>query len=449
MALLSVAAATAQQTAPPAYTGTGIEWQLKKGKYYLKSVLPHSPADGKIPATAMKKTWLASVKNETTGKSYAVGGGEQDLLAAVTGPEQSVCRMELVLPGKKGRITVAVPLGLYLNPTDGKEYAICTGNEKQYIAARFPYNYVQDERPPNRDNDSLPDSRDKCPEQWGWVATGGCPTDRDRDGVFDHADRCPDVPGMKAKKGCPDKDADEDGILDENDECPFIPGWTPGDGCDNIADSLLYKDADGDGTPDAADVCPDMWGPIHYKGCPNNNKTDLPKAFWTSLLHLLVTQSQNNAGDALQGKLIETTEDSSQWYILKLPMAGIATNNAKYVKESSGTVRFAIDFGYTESYRVALNYFTSLATEMNYLIYKDSMYGAELAVEEDQLMYVPDMPLLQFTPFAEPDEDLEAEVDIDDDLLYDINNYYILQLGVYEFAKSDGTPYYAVRMWVN
>ena len=111
MALLSVAAATAQQTAPPAYTGTGIEWQLKKGKYYLKSVLPHSPADGKIPATAMKKTWLASVKNETTGKSYAVGGGEQDLLAAVTGPEQSVCRMELVLPGKKDRITVTVPFG--------------------------------------------------------------------------------------------------------------------------------------------------------------------------------------------------------------------------------------------------------------------------------------------------------------------------------------------------
>lgn len=448
MTLLFVAV-NAQQQAPPAYTGTGIEWQLKKGKYYLKSVLPHSPADGKIPASALKKTWLASVKNETTGKRYATGGSEQDLLAAITGPEKSVCSMELVLPGKKGMITLAVPLGLYFNTTNAKEYAICTETEKQYIAAHFPWNYVQDERPPNRDNDSLPDSKDKCPELWGPAVSGGCPTDRDGDGVYDHNDRCVDVAGHVLLYGCPETDKDEDGIPDDDDDCPYIPGWSAGAGCDELADTASYDDEDEDEVPDDADDCPEIWGPLHNKGCPDETPLNLPDTYWSSLLRLMIAAADETDTLELKGPWQSTLSDSSQVYALNLVLSGIDKDKAWCVVENSGSVRYCMDFGYTQVYREALRYYSALATAMHGLSYDDSLYAANLTFTFDQLMYTPETPLLQFTPDIYCYISKTAILNADKDVLRDIESYIGLTLGIYELENNEGERYYAVRMWVN
>lgn len=446
---MSLTAATAQQQAPPAYTGTGIEWQLKKGKYYLKSVLPHAPADGKIPAPAMKKTWLASVKNETTGKSYAAGGSEQDLLAAVTGPEKSVCSIELVLPGKKGRISIPVELKLYSNPQNGREYAICTETEKQYIAARFPYNYVQDERPPNRDNDSLPDSRDKCPELWGPAVSGGCPTDRDGDGVYDHNDRCVDVAGPAVLAGCPETDMDDDGVPDDEDDCPFVPGWQAGEGCDLLSDTASYDDRDNDEVPDDADLCPDNWGPLHNKGCPDNTILSLPSAYWSSLLRLMVAFTDETDTLQLKGPWQSTLSDSSQVYALNLALAGIDRDKSWCVVESSGSKRVAIDFGYTSVYKEALRYYSALATSMEAMEYDDSLYGVILSFSPDNLLYTPETPTLQFTPDVSLLGSKPGILEADSDVLLNIDDYIGLTLSIEELENAEGVRYFAVRMWVN
>lgn len=65
--------------------------------------------------------------------------------------------------------------------------------------------------PPDRDNDSIPDALDACPDQPGEPnpdkLANGCPPDRDGDGIADHEDACPDAAGMAdpspRKNGCP------------------------------------------------------------------------------------------------------------------------------------------------------------------------------------------------------------------------------------------------------
>ncbi|MBK8010703.1 MAG: OmpA family protein [Deltaproteobacteria bacterium] len=111
--------------------------------------------------------------------------------------------------------------------------------------------------PPDRDQDTVPDDDDACPDVAGVVALAGCP-DRDQDRIADAQDRCPDVPedydGVEDTDGCPDVgDQDGDGILDPEDRCPQaaedVDQWEDEDGCPD-------PDNDADGIPDANDRCP-------------------------------------------------------------------------------------------------------------------------------------------------------------------------------------------------
>ena len=55
--------------------------------------------------------------------------------------------------------------------------------------------------PPDVDKDGVPDSADRCPNQWGLPALNGCP-DSDNDGTPDYSDECQNIPGLVHQQGC-------------------------------------------------------------------------------------------------------------------------------------------------------------------------------------------------------------------------------------------------------
>jgi hypothetical protein len=69
------------------------------------------------------------------------------------------------------------------------------------------------------------------------------PSDRDDDGVPDDRDRCPDQAGVPENDGCPDVDTDGDGLIDRLDKCPFeaevYNGNADEDGCPDKGAPLL------------------------------------------------------------------------------------------------------------------------------------------------------------------------------------------------------------------
>jgi hypothetical protein len=113
----------------------------------------------------------------------------------------------------------------------------------------------------DRDADGIPDSQDKCPDQYGTKSKGGCPDqdfgtdDIDGDGIIDTKDPCPSEKGTA--NGCPDYDSD--GVPDKSDKCKDIYGRVEWEGC---------PDSDGDGIPDHKDDCPREKGSKSYGGCP-------------------------------------------------------------------------------------------------------------------------------------------------------------------------------------
>jgi outer membrane protein OmpA-like peptidoglycan-associated protein len=130
---------------------------------------------------------------------------------------------------------------------------------------------------PDRDQDGVPDSADKCidkPEDRdGYQDEDGCPEpDNDADNIGDGDDLCPNEPedfdNWQDGDGCPEPDNDLDGVLDASDKCPNVPGDAAHDGCPpNMVDS------DGDGVSDAQDKCAgkseDMDGYKDNDGCPD------------------------------------------------------------------------------------------------------------------------------------------------------------------------------------
>ena len=174
----------------------------------------------------------------------------------------------------------------------------------------------------DRDQDGIPDDRDRCPDdpedKDGFEDQDGCPDpDNDKDGICDPwvaakglskkyahicrgSDRCPNEPedkdGFEDDDGCPDPDNDKDGICDPwvaatgqskkyahicrgIDLCPNEPedkdGFQDDDGCPDL-------DNDGDGIPDVQDKCPlmpeDHDGFEDQDGCPDldNDKDGIP-----------------------------------------------------------------------------------------------------------------------------------------------------------------------------
>jgi hypothetical protein len=144
------------------------------------------------------------------------------------------------------------------------------------------------------DNDGIPNSEDKCPNESGLIRCNGCP-DTDKDGICNQEDKCPNE-FSRTNNGCPkkEKDTDDDGVLDTVDDCirikgvPYCNGCpdTDGDGvcdrndkCPSVhgtgADGCLVgtgtppppKDTDGDGFPDNNDNCPTQFSNTN-NGCP-------------------------------------------------------------------------------------------------------------------------------------------------------------------------------------
>jgi outer membrane protein OmpA-like peptidoglycan-associated protein len=117
---------------------------------------------------------------------------------------------------------------------------------------------------PDSDNDSVPDTKDECIDVKGSVAANGCP-DMDGDGIKDLLDSCINEKGSARLNGCPDKD--NDGVADKYDKCPNDSGLVSQDGC---------PDRDGDGILDKADACPDQAGWVVTKGCPDSDRDSVP-----------------------------------------------------------------------------------------------------------------------------------------------------------------------------
>ncbi|MEM7153547.1 MAG: OmpA family protein [Myxococcota bacterium] len=95
----------------------------------------------------------------------------------------------------------------------------------------------------DRDDDTISDYYDECPDEWG-DGDDGCPTTRDgdRDGIDDGRDECPEEWG-DGPNGCPIPDSDGDGILDISDSCENEPenynGFEDTDGCpDDLPDEI-------------------------------------------------------------------------------------------------------------------------------------------------------------------------------------------------------------------
>jgi outer membrane protein OmpA-like peptidoglycan-associated protein len=81
---------------------------------------------------------------------------------------------------------------------------------------------------PDKDNDGITDSEDRCPDQAGAAEAKGC-LDSDKDGIIDPDDACPSQPGSTQLKGCPDRDLD--GVADHKDNCPDTFGSAENNGC--------------------------------------------------------------------------------------------------------------------------------------------------------------------------------------------------------------------------
>jgi outer membrane protein OmpA-like peptidoglycan-associated protein len=128
---------------------------------------------------------------------------------------------------------------------------------------------IPDAQLSDRDNDTVADSLDVCPDLAGTVSANGCP-DTDGDGIADINDSCPNIRGFNKYRGCPVPDTDKDGINDEEDKCPTEAGAARFQGCP-------IPDTDEDGINDEDDKCPDQAGPASTSGCPEIRREIIEK----------------------------------------------------------------------------------------------------------------------------------------------------------------------------
>ncbi len=233
---------------------------------------------------------------------------------------------------------------------------------------------------PDRDEDGIPDEKDKCPTVPGLAMYSGCP-DTDGDTVPDHKDQCPDVAGERDNAGCPYNsgyDDDNDGIPNDQDKCPNSAGLarfggcpdTDGDGVSDIEDACpqlaglpRFKgcpDTDGDGISDNEDRCPKQIGPIENKGCPKIDIADqeildiavqavefetssaiLKEASFPVLnqivtimnkypaYHLTISGHTDSVGDSASNQVLSEKRAKSCYEYLK--RKGVAANRMDYV----------------------------------------------------------------------------------------------------------------------
>ncbi len=217
------------------------DWHVRKTLFVnLAAMRNLRPAD----AIAMyQPSWIAlTPRLESDGASLSIP------IVAINGA---------IVPG------VALSLGPFSIGSDnvpglfGKQGAFSPRGADLYAGLTFS---VARKKPKDRDNDTVSDKRDACPDTPGIWAFFGCP-DTDGDGIKDEEDECPTVAGPASLTGCPDTDGD--GILDKNDQCPTVAGSQKLNGC---------PDRDNDGIADADDACPDVAGLPEFDGCPEAKK---------------------------------------------------------------------------------------------------------------------------------------------------------------------------------
>lgn len=121
----------------------------------------------------------------------------------------------------------------------------------------------------------------------GAPAIGAPGGDRDGDSIPDHRDKCPDHPedrdGFQDEDGCPDPDNDRDGIPDVRDKCPNTPenfnGYQDADGCPDRPPRKVV----------VVKTCPPIRVGIYF----GRRSTRIPKAGRTILAEVVKVMKSN------------------------------------------------------------------------------------------------------------------------------------------------------------
>jgi OOP family OmpA-OmpF porin len=238
------------------------------------------------------KVGLANVEGDINNRNFASIDGVLQLQYA----KSDSSRLVPYLMGgggytfeRDGNANLQTPLGAGLNiRVGGRSYVNIQGEyrlsqEENRDNLQLGIGYLHKLGKSDADGDGIVDALDRCPNDVGSSASGGCP-DQDMDGIADLDDKCPARPGKKRFGGCPD--TDEDGIADDEDECPELAGEKELAGCpDGDKDGIADKDdkcpeekgseatdgcpdQDGDGIADKDDLCPEEKGTAEFNGCP-------------------------------------------------------------------------------------------------------------------------------------------------------------------------------------
>ncbi|MBL9004667.1 MAG: OmpA family protein [Myxococcales bacterium] len=261
----------------------GVMWSLNAGFLYRpfgtvagQAAAPGNTMDSELQIGAM-------IGYASYEKRFAIG--PEALLSTMVGLNQ---------PGtafKQDYTSLEVLLGIHYNIAKILQLSIGggvgllrePGTPDARGLLRLSYAPIREEKPKDRDGDSIPDKRDACPDEPGVVTTdpmtNGCPPppkDSDGDGIVDPQDQCPTEPQGKhphpSRRGCPNTDKDGDGVFDNEDKCIDEPA---GKDADADLPGCPLRDKDGDGFFDKQDQCVDTpagANPDPSKpGCPDKD----------------------------------------------------------------------------------------------------------------------------------------------------------------------------------
>jgi outer membrane protein OmpA-like peptidoglycan-associated protein len=195
---LELAMAPTSSSAPGTMVTASVFW-FEPRLHVRFELLPHHQvqpfllvgAGASIAASSARMTYDSGV----VGDGYAGGGVRFDTQRGVT--LRLDARLDLI-PSITNGVTLEADFGF------GLEFHV--GEHRP--APRHIFT-----PPPDRDNDGIPDAKDKCPDRPedkdGFQDEDGCPDiDNDNDRVLDIADKCPNVPetynGFEDEDGCPD-----------------------------------------------------------------------------------------------------------------------------------------------------------------------------------------------------------------------------------------------------
>ncbi len=229
-----------------------------------------------------------------------------------------------------------------------------------------------------------PEDRARVPGQTGGKVPGYEFRDRDNDGIPDRRDRCAGTPPntLVDRTGCPmvaDRgilDDDFDGVDNAQDECPGTSPKTRVDdfGCaiaGGAVASLDEVDSDNDGVFDSYDLCPDTRRgvPVTDRGCEKREiqKIDLGQLNFITGTDQLTKRSRQRfmkkinvvygIKDRVKKIVIEGHTDGvgSAAYNLKLSRLRARTIRRILIKQTGISANLVFSRGYGESRPIATN----------------------------------------------------------------------------------------------